>query len=60
MRHLFEDEEEDSEGEESIFVDRGSSETPSTEGNTIPKQYSNQDMKQMRKHRSQDIDDDTI
>ncbi len=62
LLNLFEDEEEeetDESGEETVFTDRGSDETPVESQNTIPKQYSKRDMKQMRKRRD-NVDDDTI
>lgn len=62
LLNLFEDTQEDSEeddGEEAVFTDRGSEEPRMQPQNTIPKQYSKRDMKQMRKRRD-DIDDDTI
>jgi len=61
LLNLFEDEaEEESDGEESIFTDRGSEESAYQSETVIPKQYSNQDIKQMRERHSQNIDDDTI
>ncbi len=58
LLNLFEDEEED-DGEESLFTDRGSEEVPAEQQTTIPKQYSKRDMKQIRKRQSGE-EDDTI
>ncbi len=59
LLNLFDDEEDD---EERLFTDRGSQETgtPTQEGTTvIPHQYSEKDMKRLRRERDDD-DDDTI
>ena len=50
---------EESDGEEALFIDRGSNEIrPTPVESTIPKQYSKRDMKRLRS--TKDIDDDTI
>ncbi len=59
LLNLFDDEEDAEDGEEKVFTDRGSEETPVQTENTIPKQYSNRDIKQIRK-RNESLDDDTI
>ncbi len=61
LLNLFEDTEDETEekGEEAIFTDRGTQETPHEQPeSTIPKQYSKRDIKHMRKRREND--DDTI
>ncbi len=63
LLNIFENEEEESEGEETeaVFKDMGTKEAPvsKTEPN-IPKQYSKRDLKRLRREQSGDVDDDTI
>ena len=62
LLNLFDDDANDDneDGEEAVFVDRGSEETPAEQPHsTIPKQYSTKDIKQIRKQRD-NADDDTI
>jgi len=56
LLNLFEDEEE---GEDPIFKDRGTQETATEPASTIPAQYSERDIRQMRR-RNNNSDDDTI
>ncbi len=55
------DEDEETDGEDVLFTDRGSEETPlQVTESSIPKQYSNRDIKRIKKRQNNDIDDDTI
>lgn len=55
LLNLFDEEDAD----ESLFTDRGSSETAPKADTSIPRQYSERDMKRLRRDQH-DVDDDTI